>query len=558
VKKRLDCLRWLAVVLLIVMGWFNYRYMIGWAMALFTSPLEDMSHGWGVPFVSLYTLWVQRKALREAASLPSWRGMSWVCLFMVVAWFGGRGGQSRMEQVSLIGLIWAVPYAFWGREVARLMLFPAGFLVFTIPISSFTDFFTIHLRILSSSLATGILNGFGLAIERSGTALFSRVTGAEFSVDVADPCSGIRSLFAMMALTAAYAYFTQKTLLQKWVLFVCSIPLAMIGNIFRIISICLVATWFGQELATGYYHDYSGYVVFLVGVTLMIEVGTLIKKKDRWWQQVAMFLGPGRGVSQGTRATLLQQRPTYSHYGVVGGILLLMIALVGFKVSLPEPTFDSAEFVASSLPQTVGEFTGDVPWFCHNDQCAETFEECKLLEQGQLKANGFVCPACKGALHGVSLGEAMDLPKDTVILKRNYRAPDGLCYAVSVVVGGRNRGSIHRPELCLPAQGYVMLEAGRLSLHLPAGKPREVRKITAQHPGGNRLSLVYWFVSKDRENCSHVQRILLDVWDRSIHNRINRWVMIAVNISPSLESPESVTRFEAFLAEFGPKVIRQQ
>lgn len=553
-NRRLDYLRWLAVALLVVAGWFNYRYMIHFTMVMFAEPLEDMSHGWLVPFVSLYALWTQRKALREAAGLPSWRGGAWVCLFLMVAWFGGRGGQSRIEQVSLIGLIWAVPYAFWGRAVGRLMLFPAGFLVFTIPVSSFVDFFTIHLRILSSSLATAILNGFGLSIERSGTALFSRVAGAEFNVDVADPCSGVRSLFAMMALTAAYAHFTQKTSLQKWSLFACSIPLAMIGNIFRILSICLVATMFGQEVATGFYHDYSGYVVFLVGVILMVEAGVAIEKGGRKLRQASFFPNWVWGVPQemGARA---ERGPMRSHFVLVCGALLLGLGVFAFKFSLPPPDYAPADFITTALPQTVGEFTGDRPWFCHNEQCLEVAEERRLTEAGLRKADGFICPACGGKLHDASLGEMTDLPKDTVIVKRNYRSPDGLTYAVSVVIGGRNRGSIHRPELCLPAQGFVMLGAERQLLHLPAGKPRRVRKITAQRPGGAKISLVYWFVSKDRESCSHTQRILVDVWDRSVHNRINRWVMIAVNVSSPLDSAESLGRFEKFLSELYPQIM---
>ena len=278
------------------------------------------------------------------------------------------------------------------------------------------------------------------------------------------------------------------------------------------------------------------------------------------WRPAALFPERAPRVPQGENvAVAVEQRPNSAHhYVVVCGVLFMMTGVVIFKFSLPAPTFDAADFVASSLPEAIGEFTGDVPWFCHNEQCAEAVEEHQLLESGQRKANGFVCPSCGGALHGVSLGEATDLPKDTVILKRNYRSPDGVCYSVSVVIGGRSRGSIHRAELCLPAQGYVMLDAGRWALHLPAGKPRVIRRVTAQRPGGAKLSLVYWFMSKDRESCSHAQRILLDVWDRSIHNRINRWVMVAANISPALESPESVTRFEGFLGELNPKIIKRQ
>ncbi len=550
-KRRLNRVRWLALAVMAVVAGFNYRYMISFTMVMFASPLEDMSHGWMVPFVSLYVLWRQRKAIREAAASPCWGGAFWVALFLAVAWFGGRGGQSRLEQVSFIGLCWAVPYAFWGRGLERLLRFPAAYLAFTIPVSSFIDFFTIHLRIFSSSLATSLLNGVGVAVERSGTALFSRVPGATFNVDVADPCSGIRSLFAMMALTAAYAYFTQKTTARKWALFICSLPIAMIGNTIRIMSICLMATWFGQEVATGYYHDYSGYVIFLVGVLLMIQAGEMIQKygitSDRWnslWGRQDTS-EPHQAVGHGGRGA----------YGVVGVVCALTVLVFAGNLSMPAPTFDSSSFVSSSLPETVGEFVGDVPWFCHNPQCLEVTEERELVRAGRRNAEGFVCPACGEPLHGCSLGEKTDLPKDTVILKRNYRSADGLVYAVSVVVGGRQRNSIHRAELCLPAQGYVMLGAERMPLRLTGGKTLMVRKIAAKREGGTTLNLIYWFLSRERESCSHTQRILLDVLDRSIHNRINRWVMVAVNVSSPLDSPESQERFETFLSELYPKLI---
>lgn len=553
--KRCDWVRLAALALIAAAAAFNYRYMFDFTMVMFASPIEDMSHGWVVPFVSLAVLWRQRGALRAAAGSPSWAGAAWTALFLVIAWFGGRGGQSRMEQVSFIGLVWALPYAFWGRGVERLMRFPAAFLCFTIPVSSFIDFFTIHLRILSTAIATGLLNGVGLAVERSGTALYSRVPGATFNVDVADPCSGIRSLFAMMALTAAYAYFTQRETWRKWLLFACSLPIAVIGNMVRIMSICVVAAWFGQQAATGYYHDYSGYVVFLVGVLLMVQAGEWMKGRRNREEVISNREEGGRRKEEeegenAQCATLNAQRSS-SGMGVVCGVCGAALAVFAANLAMPPPVFDTSSCVASELPARVGEFTGEVPWFCHNPQCLAMAEEPALKRA----ADGFVCPECGGKMAPVSLGEWSDLPKDTVIVKRNYRSADGLVYAVSVVVGGRQRNSIHRAELCLPAQGFAMLDAARVPLTLADGRSLQVRRINAQRTGGARMSLVYWFLSHDRACCSHTERILMDVWDRSIHNRINRWVMVAVNVSSGLDSPEAIERFEAFLSELYPKVV---
>jgi exosortase len=544
------------VALLVVFAYFNYAGMISYTMIMFEEPLEDMKHGWVIPFVSLYALWKMRKDISKclSAGQPSWLGLLWTCLFLVLAWFGARGQQSRIEQLSLIGLFWSVPYTFWGGRMAKLLLFPAGFLLFTVPISSFLDFFTMHLRMFSSSMATGILNGFGMEIERSGTALFSRTPGGEFSVDVADPCSGIRSLFAMMALTAAYAHFTLKSPLQKWALFACSLPIAMIGNMFRIFSICLVARFFGQEIATGFYHDYSGFVIFIIGVFLMFEVGRGVIKCEAWSKKIFPRLF---GLfSEKERQACAAQQQTWKTFlpAAIGFSCVLFVFISNQMVGAP--FFDNARFIVQALPNQVGSFIGDQPWFCHNDQCNASFEEQALIEKVCRIEDGFKCPSCGSKMKTVSIGEFQDLPKDTEILKRVYRSADGRVYSTSVVLSGRSRGSIHRAELCLPAQGFVMLSAKKERLSIPSGRPREARIIQAQKSSSDyRFSLVYWFVSRNRECASHTQRILLDIWDRSVHNRINRWVMVGINSSTPLDDPASRMAFEAFVDEFYQKLL---
>ncbi|MEN7973872.1 MAG: archaeosortase/exosortase family protein, partial [Verrucomicrobiota bacterium] len=90
-----------------------------------------------------------------------------------------------------------------------------------------------------------------------------------------------RSLLAMTALTAVYAYYVQNTFIKKWLLFVLSIPIALVGNIGRIISIALVSIVSGQQLGAGLYHDWSGYVLFTVAISLMVAVSRLINVNYR-------------------------------------------------------------------------------------------------------------------------------------------------------------------------------------------------------------------------------------------------------------------------------------
>jgi exosortase len=129
----------------------------------------------------------------------------------------------------------------------------------------------------STSVAAALLNGIGIAVRRSGTIVHAmEERGVDFNV--ADPCSGLRSLLAMMALVSAYAYLTQRTPARKWALFLLSIPIAMAGNTLRIVTVAVVGRFAGREMALRLYHDYSGYVVFAVCVSLMVTFGVALSR----------------------------------------------------------------------------------------------------------------------------------------------------------------------------------------------------------------------------------------------------------------------------------------
>ena len=252
----------------------------------------DYSHGWLIPLVSLFILWYQRKEIAKAPKKVSWMGLAVVIIALLLHWLGAKAQQPRISLFSLVILLWGIPFYFYGWQVAKLLIFPCSYLIFCIPLN-FLDSLTFPLRIFVSSISTAILNGLGLAVTRVGSGLYFYSSAIQpellFKLEVADPCSGIRSLIAMTAITAAYAWFTQKTLLKKWVLFCCCIPLAVIGNIFRVILIGIAARIFGQDLAMEFHDKAAGYIVFSASIICMIGLGQLlnINMKAIWqrWKQ---------------------------------------------------------------------------------------------------------------------------------------------------------------------------------------------------------------------------------------------------------------------------------
>ena len=145
----------------------------------------------------------------------------------------------------------------------------------------------------------------------------------------------------------------------------------------------------------------------------------------------------------------------------------------------------------------------------------------------------------------ISEAERTVLPADTEIDKRRYVSPDGE-FLVSVVVGGRSKSSIHRPELCLPAQGFQMasprtVEVGGVEWHV----------VTLARKEASSMGFAYTFFNQDGyRTSSHLRRIFRDVWDRSMRGRIDRWVMLTVNSSISDEA-----RLMAFLGKL-KEVVR--
>ncbi len=148
-------------------------------------------------------------------------------------------------------------------------------------------------------------------------------------------------------------------------------------------------------------------------------------------------------------------------------------------------------------------------------------------------------PASESELH--------TLPADTSIDKRRYESPDGSWYAVTVVVGGRSKSSIHRPEMCLPSQGFQMMDPRRLEI---AGEDWHV--LTVVRRDAPPLSFAYTFLNQEGfRTSSHVSRIFRDVWDRSINGRIDRWAMVTITGCPA-----DVRRLEAFVARLEKDVLR--
>ena len=235
-----------------------------------------------VPFIVAWLVWRLWPQLRAAPIQGSPVGYAiltagfllYIAGFLMENYYIGMGA---MEFVYA-GLI----VLFLGFEIMRLLLFPWAFLMFMWPYNFMEDV-ALELRLVMSSLSHHLLQLIDVPNALQGTAILSPPGAAHpFAIDIADPCSGIRSLFALVMIAAVFAFISFEKLWQQAIIIVLAVPLVIIGNLVRIIILALATIHFGESFALGsntqpsWFHESAGYLVYLINFGGLILAGTLL------------------------------------------------------------------------------------------------------------------------------------------------------------------------------------------------------------------------------------------------------------------------------------------
>lgn len=222
------------------------------------NPETRYEHAKLVPFIIVFLIWNALPKLRAARIEPTdlgWAPMAAGVFFFLIA---ARTLQPRIALFSLPFICLGIALYLGGKQIARVLLFPIACLFFLIPLPGI-DQATVQLQ-LFVTVAAKVLCGFiGIRLTAIGTTL--RAVDSSFHFEIIGDCSGINSLMAITLMTAIFAHLTQNRLWKQLVLFAASVPVAVIGNIARITAVMIMARCFGQEIAGGWFHEISAYVV---------------------------------------------------------------------------------------------------------------------------------------------------------------------------------------------------------------------------------------------------------------------------------------------------------
>ncbi len=246
------------------------------AMARDWSTDENYSHGFLIPLISAYLLWTRRHDLAEAlrGARPSVFGLLG-CLAALVLYIMGRAGaEFFLQRSSLVVLLGGATLWLGGWRMFRIAAFPLGFLFFMVPLPYLVyDAVAFPLKLFAARVATESLFYLGVPVFREGNIIHL----AGQSLEVADACSGIRSLVSLIALGVVYAYFTETVSWKRATIVLSTVPIAIAANAFRVTGTGILTHYVGPEVAQGFFHTFSGWLVFVAAFVLLFAVGMALK-----------------------------------------------------------------------------------------------------------------------------------------------------------------------------------------------------------------------------------------------------------------------------------------
>jgi exosortase len=268
---------WQGFVLALLLAFLYHHILVLLVKDWWDDP--NFSHGFLIPFFSGYLIWRDRKRLAALPIKPAWFGLVVIAGALTILVVGVLGSEFFLSRSSLLFLLAGLVIYFGGWGLFRSILFPWAFLFLMIPIPAIIfNQIAFPLQILASRLASTLLELVGVPVLQQGNI----IQLASMPLEVAEACSGIRSLMSLGALAIIYGYFLEPKMPWRIVLAVAAIPIAVVSNSLRVVGTGVLVEWWNAEKALGFFHTFSGWVIFVLALGLLITVHGGLRFIDGW------------------------------------------------------------------------------------------------------------------------------------------------------------------------------------------------------------------------------------------------------------------------------------
>ncbi|HJQ32277.1 MAG TPA: exosortase/archaeosortase family protein [Pyrinomonadaceae bacterium] len=257
---------------------------------------ENYSHGLLIPFVAGYILWAERGRLAEMGKRPraAW-GAALAAAALLLLWVGTAGAELFTQRASLVLLLAGLAVYFWGWRLLRAVAVPLLLLALAIPIPSIIfNKLAFPLQLFASQCAVWAMRLLDIPVLREGNVIELYPLGSLTTkkLEVVEACSGIRSLMTLVTLAVVFAYFTSPSdeggaggpklrrfrALRAVLIVLAAVPIAIVTNAARVSGTGVLARYYGTEVADGFFHEFSGWVIYVAAFLLLFAFGWLLDR----------------------------------------------------------------------------------------------------------------------------------------------------------------------------------------------------------------------------------------------------------------------------------------
>ncbi|MGA7928937.1 MAG: exosortase A [Candidatus Sulfotelmatobacter sp.] len=234
----------------------------------------NFSHGFFVPLFSAFVIWQERSRLTRLSPRPSWWGLLFLGFGLCVLVVGQMGAELFLSRFSMLIVLAGWIVLFLGWSFFRALLFPWAFLLLMIPIPAIVfNQITFPLQLLASRVASTTLPWMGVPVLREGNVIVLPA----MALEVADACSGIRSLMSLTTLAIIYGYLMERRVAVRVLLALASLPIAVAANSLRVVGTGLLVQYWDPDKAQGFFHEFQGWLMFVASLVLLFVLHRVLQ-----------------------------------------------------------------------------------------------------------------------------------------------------------------------------------------------------------------------------------------------------------------------------------------
>ncbi len=454
---------------------------------------ENYSHGLLVPFVIGFIVWSEFDALKIAVETPRfWFGLAIIlaALFLLLA--GTLGAELFLQRIALVVILAGMTIYFFGAKILQLFVAPFILLLLSIPIPQIIfNKIAFPLQVYASQIAVWGIRLFGVPTIRKGNVFEILPQGATqiIALEVVEACSGIRSLMTLVTLALILAYFTRdkehnandgwKICFRSFdfwrtvILMVAAVPIAVLTNAFRVTATGTATYFYGKKALDDFWHDLSGWLVYLVALGLLIGLNFVLKKV-----QSSKFK-----VQSSTEFKIQNSKFKIQNFAIVLLIFILLTGGIFINWFENRGEAEISRKPLAELPTVLGE------WRQRGD-------EIKFSEQTE------------------------SVLRTTDYTMREYVLPDNRIanLYVGYYASQRTGATYHSPQNCLPGSGWIMREPQIIEITTPSGKTFRANRYRIENGVYDEI-MIYWYQGRGRVEASEYTDKINTIWDSILRRR---------------------------------------